>query len=192
MCFLLNIRVYCYARRLVVECMVVVRSRCHHQCIPRSVVAAVLDPSVIVSSTTDPPRLSSQMVASGDWRFGRVVDDDDDGLPSQSVSNINRIMTSSSCLLSLLVSVVFVVVLLFPKRPSQSRRRITFKKSRAYPPASASVSSSSSVATPLPLSPSQSSHPHRHRRHRGRRTPPPPRRPPLSRRSSRGGSRLPG
>jgi hypothetical protein len=68
-------------------------------------------------------------------------------------------MTSSSCSLSLLVSVVFVVVLIFPKRPTQSRRGITSKKLRAYPPASASVSSSSSIATPLPLSPSRSSRP---------------------------------
>ena len=99
------------------------------------------------------------MVVSGDRRFGRAVDNDDDGSPSQSVSNIDRVMTSSSSSLSLLVLVVFVVVLLFPKRPSQSWRRITSKKSRAYPPASASVSSSSYVATPLPSSPSQSSRP---------------------------------
>jgi hypothetical protein len=44
----------CYARRLVVVCMVVVRSRCCHRRIPRSVVAAIVAPSVIVSSATDP------------------------------------------------------------------------------------------------------------------------------------------
>jgi hypothetical protein len=54
------------------------------------------------------------VVVSGDWHFGRAVDDDDDGLPLQSVSNIDRVMTSSSCSLSLLVSVIIVVVLLFP------------------------------------------------------------------------------
>ena len=47
---------YCYARRLIVVCMVVVRSRRCHRRIPRSVVAAVIAPSVIVSSATDPPR----------------------------------------------------------------------------------------------------------------------------------------
>jgi hypothetical protein len=60
------------------------------------------------------------------------LEDDGDGLPSQSVSNIDRVMASSSCSLSLLVSVVFVDDLLFPKRPSQSRLKITSKKSRAY------------------------------------------------------------
>ena len=115
----------------------------------------VCDRFVCAGST--PPTLAT--VVSGDRRFGQALDDDDDGLPPQSVLNIDRVMTSSSCSLSLLVSVVFVVVLLFPKRPSQSRRRITSKKSCAYPPASASVSSSSSVATPLPSLPSRSSRP---------------------------------
>ena len=46
----------CYARRLVVVCMVVVHSRCGHRRIPRSVVAAIVAPSVIVLSATDPPR----------------------------------------------------------------------------------------------------------------------------------------
>jgi hypothetical protein len=112
-----------------------------------------------VRDGSTPPALAA--VVSGDRRFGQALDDDDDGLPSQSVSNIERVMTSSSCSLSLLVSVsvVFIDVLLFPKHPSQSRRRITSKKSRAYPPAFASVSSSSFVATPLPSLPSRSSHP---------------------------------
>ena len=42
------------------------------------------------------------------------------GSPSQSVSNFDRVATSSSCSSSLLVS-VFVVVLLLPKRPAQAR-----------------------------------------------------------------------
>jgi hypothetical protein len=57
-------------------------------------------------------------VVSGDQRFGQPLENNDDGLPSQSVSNINHVMTSSSCSLSLLVSVVFADVLLFPKHPS--------------------------------------------------------------------------
>ena len=73
-------------------------------------------------------------VVTVDCRFGRAVDNNDDSLPSQSVSNIDRIMTSSLCLSSLLVSVIFVVVLLLLKCPSQSRWRRTSKKLRAYPP----------------------------------------------------------
>jgi len=65
-----------------------------------------------------PPALATAV--SGDQRFGRAVDNDDDGSPSQSVSNIDRVATSSSCSSSLLVS-VFVVVLLLPKRPAQAR-----------------------------------------------------------------------
>ncbi len=68
------------------------------------------------------------------WRFGRAVDNDNDGLPSQSVSNIDRVMTSSSCLLSLLVSVIFIAVFILPKCPSQKWPRMTSKKSRSYPP----------------------------------------------------------
>jgi len=50
---------------------VFVRSRCHHRRIPRSVVAVVLAPSVIVSSATDPPhppspRSSPTIGASGE------------------------------------------------------------------------------------------------------------------------------
>ena len=48
------------------------------------------------------------------------MDNDDDGSPSQSVSNFDRVVTSSSCSSSLLAS-VFVVVLLLPKRPAQAR-----------------------------------------------------------------------
>jgi hypothetical protein len=47
------------------------------------------------------------------------MDNDDDGSPSQSISNFNRVATSSSCSSSLLVS-AFVVVLLLPKRPAQA------------------------------------------------------------------------
>ena len=98
-------------------------------------------------------------VVASDRCFRRAVDDDDDGSPSQSISDINRVMTSSSCLLSMLISVVFVIILLLPKRPSQSLRRTTSKKLHAYSPASMSALSSSSVATPLPSLPSQSSCP---------------------------------
>ena len=53
----------CYAAMHVVLSFyawyVFVRSRCRHQCIPRSVVAVILTPSVIVLSTTDPPCLPS-------------------------------------------------------------------------------------------------------------------------------------
>ncbi len=99
-----------------------------------------------------PPALTA--VVPDDRHFGQAVDNNDDSLPSQSVLNIDRVMTSFSCLSSLLVSVIFVVVLLLPKRPSQSRRRTTSEKSCAYPPASTSVLSSSSVAMPLPSLPS--------------------------------------
>ena len=123
--------------------------RCRHRSRP------VRDRFVRDGST--PPDLAA--VVSGDRRFGRALDDDDNGLPLQSVSNIDRVMTSSSCSLSLLVSFVFVVVLLFPKHNSHSGRRNTSKKLLVYPPASALVSSSSSVAMPLPSSPSRSSRP---------------------------------
>jgi len=108
-----------------------------------------------------PPALALAVFVTNDRRFGRVVDDDNNGLPTQSISNINRVMTSSLCSLSLLVSVVFIVVLLLPKRPSKSRRRTTSnsKKSHAHPPASALVSTSSSVVMPLPPLPSQCSRP---------------------------------
>ena len=128
------------------------------------------------------------------------MDDENNGLPSQSISNIDRITMSSSCSLSLLVSVIFIAVLLLPKLPSQSRRRTTSKKLHAYPPTSASVSSSSSIATPLPSLPSQSSRPMNNvpmsiagidvvavARLRRRCAAAP-----LSRRSSGGGSRPPG
>ena len=46
----------CYARRRVVVFMVVICSRCCHRRIPRSVVAAVVAPSMIFSSAEDPPR----------------------------------------------------------------------------------------------------------------------------------------
>jgi len=78
--------------------------------------------------------LALAAVVADDRRFGRAVDNDDGNSPSQSVSNIDRIMKSSSCSSSLLVSVVFVVILLLPKRPSQSWRRTTSMKSCAYPP----------------------------------------------------------
>ena len=78
--------------------------RCHRR--PRP----VRDHFVRDGST--PPALDA--VVYGDRRFGRALDDDNDGLPSQSLSNIDRVMTSSSCLLSLLVSIVFIDVLLFP------------------------------------------------------------------------------
>jgi hypothetical protein len=60
-----------------------------------------------VREGSDPLALAA--VVADDRRFGRAVDNDDDGSPSQSVANIDRIMTSSSCSSSLLVSVVFVV-----------------------------------------------------------------------------------
>jgi hypothetical protein len=50
---------------------------------PRFVVAIVFALSVNVSSATDPPR----PVVADDRRFGRAVDNDDDGSPLQSVSN---------------------------------------------------------------------------------------------------------
>ena len=118
----------CYARRLVVVCMVVVRIRCCHQRIPRSVVAAVVALSVIVRDGSAPPALAT--VVSGDRRFGRVVDNNNDGSPSQSVSNFDRVATSSSCSSSLLVS-VFVVVYLLPKRPAQARVTPSFRVSVA-------------------------------------------------------------
>ena len=52
MCFLLSIILLCDCARLVV---VVVHSGCRHRRIPRSVVAVVFAPSVIVSSATDLP-----------------------------------------------------------------------------------------------------------------------------------------
>jgi len=128
-----------------------------------------------------PPALAA--VVADNRRFGRAVDDDNDGLPSQSISNIDRVMTSSLCLLTLLVSVIFIAVRILPKRPSQSRRRTTSKKLRSYPPASASVSSLSSLATAaviaLPILPPNEQRAVvncRHRRHCGCQTPPPPRR----------------
>jgi hypothetical protein len=39
-----------------------------------------------------PPALAA--VVSGDRRFGRAVDNDDDGSPLQSVSNFDRVATS--------------------------------------------------------------------------------------------------
>jgi hypothetical protein len=59
-----------------------------------------------------PPALAA--VVANDRRFGRAVDNDDDGSPLQSVSNIDRVTTTFLCSSSLLVSVVFVVVLLLP------------------------------------------------------------------------------
>ena len=61
----------CDCARLVVVCMVVVRSGCLHQRIPRSVVALVFAPSVIISYATDlprppSPRSSSMIGASGE------------------------------------------------------------------------------------------------------------------------------
>ena len=61
--------------------------------------------------------LALAAVVADDRRFGQAVDNNNDGFPSQSVSNFNRVATSSS---SLLVS-VFVVLLLLPKCPSQAR-----------------------------------------------------------------------
>ena len=68
MCFLLSIILLCDCARLIVA---VVCSGCRHQRIPRSVVAIIIAPSVIVSSTTDPPRppspqSSPTMGASGE------------------------------------------------------------------------------------------------------------------------------
>ena len=125
----------CYAVMRVISSFyawyVVLRSRCRHQCIPRYVVAVVLAPFVRDGSV--PPALA---VVADDRRFGQAVDDDNDGLSShsQSISYIDHVMTSSSCLLSLLVSVIFIAILILPKRPSQSWRRTTSKKSRSYPP----------------------------------------------------------
>ena len=64
-----------------------------------------------VCDGSDPPALAA---VTDNWRFGRAVDDNNDGLPShsQSVSNIDRVMTSSSCLLSLLISVIFIAILI--------------------------------------------------------------------------------
>ena len=60
----------CDCACLVVVCMVVVRSGCRHRRIPRSVVAVVFAPSVIISYATDlpcppSPRSSSTIGASG-------------------------------------------------------------------------------------------------------------------------------
>ena len=52
MCFLLSFILLCDCAHLIV---VVVRSGCRHGCIPRSIIAVVFAPSVIVSSATDPP-----------------------------------------------------------------------------------------------------------------------------------------
>jgi hypothetical protein len=49
-----------------------------------------------------------------------VGNDNNNGSPMQSVSNFDRVTTSSLCSSSLLSS-VFVVVLLLPKRPAQAR-----------------------------------------------------------------------
>jgi hypothetical protein len=51
--------------------MVVDRSHCHHRRIPRSVVAIVFAPSVIISSATDPPRPPSPRSSSTTGALGK-------------------------------------------------------------------------------------------------------------------------
>ena len=143
--------------------------------------------------------LALAAVVADDRRFGRAVDNDDDGSPLQSVLNIDSITTSSLCSSSLLVSIVFVVVLLLPKRPSQSQRRTTSKNCASTPRFHIGVvvilrcNAAAVVALPiLPPNEQLANVDPRHQHRRGCRTPPCRAATPLLRRSSGGGSRPPG
>ena len=129
--------------------MVVVRSHCRHRRIPRSVVAAIVAPSVIVSSATDPPcpplpRSSPAIGASGEpWTTTTTA-------PPCRASRTSTESRHLLCARSPCSS---------PSSSLSSSSSQNALPKRAYPPASASVSSSSSVATPLLSSPSRSSCP---------------------------------
>jgi hypothetical protein len=115
----------------------------------------------VIRDGSAPPALAAFVV--NDWRFGRQQQRQLRGRASssggQSIPNINCTMTSLSCSLSLIVSVIVVVGVVLLKCPSQSRLSGTYKKSHGYSPDFALVSLLSSVVTLLPLLPSQSSRP---------------------------------
>ena len=160
----------CYARRLVGRrCMYGSRSeslwsKTHPPFRRRRRRSPVRDHFVRDGSA--PPALTS--VVSDDRRFGRVVDKDDDGSPSQSVSNFDRVATSSSCSSSLLVS-VFVVVLLLPKLPAQVRVPPRFRVGVII---ILHCDAATIIALPiLPPNEQRADVDHRHRHRRDRRTP---------------------
>ena len=125
---------------------------------PRSVVAVVCAPSVIVSSATDPPplplpRSSLMIVALGEpWTKTMTACPRRASRTSTASRRLLRARRpcsspSSSCCPPP------------PETPIPKSVEDDLQEIACLPPASTLVSSSSSVATPLPLSPSLSSRP---------------------------------
>jgi len=125
---------------------------------PRSVVAVVFAPSVIVLSTKDPPRLPSprsslMIVASGEqWTMTMTARPRRASRTSTASLRLLCAHPPCSSPSSLLSSSSSQNAL--PKLVEDDLQEIA-----RLPPASTSVSSSSSVATPLPSLPSRSSRP---------------------------------
>ena len=112
--------------------------------------------------------LALAAVVADDCRFGQAVDNDDDGSPSQSVSNFDRNATSSSCSSFLIVS-IFIVVVLLPKRPSQARVPPRFRVGVVV---ILCRDAAAVVALPiLPPNEQRANVDHRYRHRRDRRTP---------------------
>ena len=186
-----------------------VYGRCRHLCIPCFVVAVVLTPSVVVSSTTDLPRLPLPWLLTTIGPSGELSDNDVNNDPagepchptgraSQTSTAPSRLCRARRPYLSPSLSSSSVL----------SSRNAPLKVGVARPQKIARVlfrfrigvvvvvvlRCDAVAVVALPILPPNESRRHRLRASTSSRSPysppPSPRRPPSSRRSSRGGSRL--